>query len=94
MAELKSPGNAARRFGIERKGRIAPGVDADLAFVDLADSYELTRDMLLDRHKLSPFVGVKFRGRVRRTMVRGTTVFEDGKIVAKPAGRLVRPGTA
>ena len=84
-------GNVARRFGIERKGRIEPGFDADLALVDLDAKYELTRDMLHDRHKLSPFVGLTFRGRVMQTILRGRTICENGKITGPPAGKLVRP---
>lgn len=84
-------GNVARRFNIPRKGRIAVGFDADLTLVALNESYELTREMLHDRHKLSPFVGAKFRGRIRRTIVRGQTVFEDGKITGIPNGRLIKP---
>lgn len=83
--------NVARRFNITNKGAIEPGYDADLALVDVSATYELTREKLLDRHKLSPYVGRTFRGLVRRTIARGRTVFLDGKIVAKPAGRLVKP---
>ena len=45
--------------------------------------------MLLDRHKLSPYVGRTFRGVVKRTIVRGHTVFHDGKTrrrLPRPAG--------
>jgi allantoinase len=45
--------------------------------------------MLLSRHRLSPYVGRTFRGRIVRTIVRGTTVVADGDVVAPPAGRLV-----
>ncbi len=83
--------NISARFGLPGKGSIAQGNDADFALVDLTARYELTREMLLDRHQLSPYVGRTFRGRVRRTVVRGTTVFLDGAIVAKPLGKLVRP---
>jgi allantoinase len=83
--------NAAARFRIARKGAIVKGYDADFALVDLAQKYLLTRDMLLDRHKLSPYVGRTFRGVVKRTISRGRTIFLDGKIVAKPAGRLIKP---
>jgi allantoinase len=83
--------NVAKRFGIARKGRVTRGVDADLTLVDLAAEYTLTRDLLLDRHKLSPYVGRRFRGLVRRTMVRGRTVFLDGKTVGDFRGRLVKP---
>jgi allantoinase len=83
--------NVADRFRIPQKGRIAVGYDADLALVDTDAAYTLTRDMLLDRHKLSPYVGRTFRGLVRRTIVRGHTVFHDGKIVGNFRGRLITP---
>jgi allantoinase len=83
--------NAAARFNLPRKGKIAVGFDADLAFVDLSQHYKLSREMLLDRHKLSPYVGRDFRGIVRRTIVRGNTVFLDGKTVGNFRGRLIRP---
>lgn len=83
--------NVATRFGIPVKGSVRPGFDADLTLVDLNAEYTLTRDMLLDRHKLSPYVGRRFRGLVRRTMVRGRTVFLDGKTVGDFRGRLVKP---
>jgi allantoinase len=84
-------GNIAKRFCARAKGSIDIDNDADFTVVDASAEYELTRDMLLDRHKLSPYVGRTFRGRVRRTIVRGTTVFLHGKIVSPPVGRLVKP---
>jgi allantoinase len=83
--------NVARRFDIPAKGKMAVGQDADLALVDLWEYFELTRDMLLDRHKLSPYVGRMFHGMVKRTLVRGHTVFQDGKTVGEFRGRLVTP---
>ncbi|MFT3787986.1 MAG: allantoinase AllB [Tepidisphaeraceae bacterium] len=80
VARLTSS-NVVERFGIERKGRIDVGVDADLAFVDRSTSYTLSREMLHDRHKLSPYVGRMFEGVVRRTFVCGHTVFRDGRII-------------
>lgn len=85
--------NVAERFRIARKGKIEVGYDADLTLVDADASYELTREQLLDRHKQSPYVGRVFKGVVRRTLVRGQTVFQDGKIVSKPIGRLVTRAT-
>lgn len=84
-------GNVARRFKIPNKGRIEPGFDADLCLVDVGRRYTLTRDMLLDRHRQSPYVGRKFRGLAVRTIVRGTTVSLDGRVVSAPVGRLVTP---
>jgi allantoinase len=90
IAEL-SAGGAARRLRLAGKGRIEPGADADLALVDLAAPTAVTTDTLLSRHRLSPYVGRTFRGRIVRTLVRGTTVVADGRVVAPPAGRLVTP---
>ncbi len=86
-------GYVATRFNIREKGGIAIGLDADLALVDVDAQYTLTRDMLLDRHKLSPYVGRRFRGLVRRTMVRGHTVLLDGRTVGDFRGRLVKPAS-
>ena len=90
MAALTAS-NAAALFTLPGKGDIRPGNDADLCLIDLNRGYELREDDLHDRHKLSPYVGQNFRGVIRRTIVRGTTVFRDGKVVSKPVGRLVRP---
>jgi allantoinase len=82
-------GNVAARFRLAGKGRLGPGADADLALVDLTTTAAAHP---LDRHGLSPFVGRALRGRVMRTLVRGTTVFRDGRIVAQPPlGRLTCP---
>jgi allantoinase len=90
VAELTAT-SAAERFGIPQKGRIEVGFDADFALVDIDAEYTLTREILLDRHKLSPYVGRQFKGIVRRTIVRGVTIFEDGRIIGSPRGRLVTP---
>jgi allantoinase len=83
--------NVAALLKVPGKGDIRAGNDADLCLIDLNLGFELREQDLLDRHKLSPYVGQMFRGVVRRTLVRGMTVFQDGKIVGNPAARLVRP---
>jgi allantoinase len=85
-AQLTSAGVAAR-LNLP-KARLQPGADADLVLVDLRERHA---PELLDRHRLSPFAGRPLMGRVVRTLVRGTTVFEDGRIVAEPLGRLLTP---
>jgi allantoinase len=84
----------ARRFGLPGKGTIEIGSDADLTFVALDEEHSISADRLFYRHPISPYVGMRLRGRVVRTMVRGTTVFENGRIVSGPCGRLVRPTPA
>ena len=87
----RTAARVAERFGIARKGRIAVGNDADIAFVDLHATYTLARENLLDRHQLSPYVGRQFTGLVRRTMACGQTIFVDGSMVGSSCGRLVCP---
>jgi allantoinase len=81
--------NAARRFGLAGKGAIEVGADADLALVDLGQEWELQASELHYRHRQSPFVGHRMRGRVVRTLVRGQTVMREGRLVGPPLGRLV-----
>src|SRR5215212_3296378 len=79
----------AWRFGLPQKGRVAVGADADLALVDLAHSATLDPGDLHYRHQHSPYVGRTLHGRIVRTLLRGTTIFLDGKIVAAPSGQLL-----
>jgi len=92
-AEIRrlTSGNVAARFRVNAKGAIAIGRDADFTLVDLAAPEVITTESLYYRHKQSPYVGRTLRGRVRRTFLRGQTIFEDGKFAARPFGRLVRP---
>jgi allantoinase len=83
--------NVADRFKFSGKGRLEVGADADLALLDLDSSFTLRADDLFYRHKISPYVDRTFRGNVVRTVVRGTTVFRDGRIVSEPVGRFIKP---
>lgn len=83
--------NPARRFGIKNKGKIKVGYDADMALVDLNETFTLKSDDLLYMHKVSPLVGVTLKGKIIRTILRGKTIFQDDKIVSEPIGRFLRP---
>lgn len=90
-----SAGAAAERLRLPRKGRLEPGYDADLALVEPDAAWTLGEDELLERHKLSPHLGRRFVGRVRRVLSRGRTVVEGGRVVHHERhARLVRPETA
>jgi len=84
--------NVARRFRLyPQKGTLSVGADADLTLVALQDEQQLQSHDLFYRHPHSPYVGRNFKGRIIRTLVRGTTVFLQGKIVSTAPGRLLRP---
>jgi allantoinase len=90
VARLTSRG-AVDRFRLGDRGRVETGCVADLAIVDLTAAGPLCSAELHDRHKLSPYVGRTLRGRPRRTLVRGQTVFADGRPVGPAIGEFVRP---
>ena len=78
--------NVAKRYAIPNKGAIEIGFDADFALVNVAACYELKRESLKDRHKLSPYVGRTFHGWVKNTIVNGRIVFESPNIIAGALG--------
>ncbi|MGD9722017.1 MAG: allantoinase AllB [Pirellulales bacterium] len=81
----------AARFRLAQKGRLAVGADADLALLDMTRSTRLAAESLRYRHRISPFLGRALRGEVRRTLVRGQTVFGDGRVIESVRSRFVRP---
>jgi allantoinase len=71
----------------QRKGKIAPGYDADLVVFDDDSEYLITADIIKYRHKITPYEGKTVRGKVDRTYLRGTLVYEDGELQGKPLGQ-------
>ena len=85
IAEVCSS-NPARIFGLDRtKGAIRIGADADLTFVDLEKTRVVKASELGSYSDYSLYDGWALKGWPVRTMLRGTTVMLDGKIVG-PAG--------
>jgi allantoinase len=81
----------AQRLGLApAKGALQVDADADLVLVDPTGAWDVQRDDLHDRHRLSPFAGRSLRGRVVRTILRGRTIALDGRPVGPPTGRVLR----
>lgn len=86
IAELTAQAPAAAMGLSHRKGRIAVGLDADLAVVDIQSAYELRRENLHSSAGYSLYEGVPLRGRVRHTLVRGRFALRDHELVAGAVG--------
>jgi allantoinase len=80
----------ARLAGLQRKGRIAVGYDAD--FCAFAPDAELVVDVATLRHKnpITPYAGRALAGVVRTTWLRGVDVRDD----EAPRGELLSRGEA
>jgi allantoinase len=82
----------ARLAGVAgRKGALAAGCDADIAVFDPDAAWTVTEGDLHFRHKLSPYLGARLRGRVLETWLHGECIFRDGALVGLQAhGRELR----
>ena len=78
----------ARLAGLaNRKGAIAPGLDADIVIWNpAAEPGELHH-----RHKLTPYRRQEFPGAVEATFLRGHKIYERGHFAPAPLGAILRP---
>jgi allantoinase len=80
----------ARLAGLQGvKGAIAVGADADFAVFSPEETWTVTDSDLWVRHRVSPYVGERLTGRVKKTFLRGKVVFEDGQFFGDAGGREV-----
>ena len=72
-----------------RKGRIAPGYDADLVVWDPDQEFTVEGSQLQQRHKVTPYAGRRLRGAVHTTFVRGQRVCDRGRLAQPAVGELL-----
>ena len=67
--------NPARLVGLEGRGRIFPGMRADIAIVDTEHSWKVQPETFKTKGKNSPFAGMELFGKVLMTIRGGRMVF-------------------
>lgn len=87
--DLTSAG-PARVFGIQGKGRIALGYDADFTIVDLARARTISNADQASRAGWTPFDGWPAKAWPVMTIVRGTMVMREGDLLCPAGGAPLR----
>lgn len=93
IAQLSS-WNTAQRYGLNNKGAIAIGYDADIALVDPNITYVIKSEDSLSAQEYTPFEGFELSAKVTDTWLRGSRIFGDGNVIGKPLGRYQSRPTA
>lgn len=87
--------NTAKVFGLfPRKGILSIGSDGDLVCFDPNSPWTLKADLLQTNSDFSPFEGMILAGRVKKTVLRGEVIVEDGKYCGSLHGGKFVPGKA
>ncbi|MBO0479892.1 allantoinase AllB [Vagococcus fluvialis] len=83
--------NPAERFDLDTKGSIAIGKDADFVFISPNDAYTLQAEDLEYQNKISPYIGRTIGAQVKRTILRGETIYTKETGVSKEKiGRFIK----
>jgi allantoinase len=69
--------NTADLVDLATKGRIVVGADADLAVYDTGVEFRIEATKLAHRNPISAYDGIRYGGRVTRTVVRGNAIDVD-----------------
>ena len=74
QAVSKLTSRPAEIFNLD-KGALTPGMDADIVLFDPDAEYVIDRYKFKSKSKNSPFHGLKVRGKIIQTLVKGKTVY-------------------
>jgi len=88
MVEVIST-NPARIFGLDSKGILAPGKDADIVIFDPKVDWKIRYEDLHMNADWSPYEGMKIKGKVHATILRGVPICIDGKLVNSSQGKYI-----
>ena len=75
---------------ISNKGRIKEGYDADFTIVDMNKEMVIQNSQQRSKSKWTPYDGLKVKGWVTHTILRGNCVMQDDEILSEPLGQMIK----
>ncbi len=80
----------AKLAGLEKKkGRLEVGFDADIVVWHPERESEVLPESIHHRHKVSPYSGMKLKGEIESTYLRGVKVYDRGSFPKGPSGEFL-----
>jgi dihydroorotase len=79
--------NPCKIFGIQRKGYIKEGFDADLTIVDMNKEQTIKNEMMATKCGWTPFNDMSIKGFPIATIINGKTVMLNGKVILEGFGQ-------
>lgn len=76
--------NASKRFKIPKQPNTFVQIDMD-------KEWRIGDEPLYTKCGWSPFTGAKVKGKIKKVVLRGHTVYTDGKVKSKPFGQVIYP---
>ena len=89
LIDMTSAG-VQRVFGLQAKGRIAVGYDADFTVIDRKGRFAIAESWLESRCGWSPYTGMELEGRVIGTIIRGHSAMWEGQLGNAAVGEPLR----
>ncbi|MCK4359633.1 MAG: allantoinase AllB [Candidatus Cloacimonetes bacterium] len=85
--------NASKRYGIfHKKGSIEVGKEADFVLIDPKRDWIVKGQEFYSKGKITPFEGMKFKGKIIKTILRGKVIYDykKGILAEKGYGKFLK----
>lgn len=90
MVDLLST-SPSKIFGLDKKGDITPGKDADIVILDPNKQTVISAENQFQNLDYTPYEGMKMRGAISKVFLRGKEIFSDGSFNSnEPEGKFQR----
>ncbi|MEO8447908.1 MAG: allantoinase AllB, partial [bacterium] len=89
ISKLMSSNTSAFIGMNQSKGKIENGFDADLVIFDPTEKFTVEKNLLYHKHRVTPYIGCELTGKVIATYLNGEKIFENGKIINSPTGKII-----